>query len=77
MASRRPAPGAPAPGALDPGALPARLDLESGEAGRVRGFRRLVALCRLLRLGPTGAATPHDPPGTARRVAARVPHLSA
>ncbi|MGW9349061.1 phosphotransferase family protein [Nocardiopsis flavescens] len=59
-------------GTLDPDALLARLDLAPGEAERVRGFRRLVALCWLLQLGPAGAATPHNPPGTARRVAERL-----
>ncbi|GAB2505872.1 hypothetical protein GCM10026982_35710 [Nocardiopsis aegyptia] len=64
-------------GTLDPGALLARLDLTPAEAVRVHGFRRLVALCWLLQLGPAGAATPHNPPGTARRVAERLLTLFA
>ncbi|WP_304454658.1 aminoglycoside phosphotransferase family protein [Nocardiopsis sp. YSL2] len=62
-------------GTLDPEALLAQIDLTPREAMRVRGFRRLVALCWLLQLGPTGAATPHNPPGTARRVAERLLNL--
>lgn len=59
-------------GSLPHDVLLAHLDLRPGEAARVHGFRRLVALGWLLQLGPTGAAAPHNPPGTARRIAERV-----
>ncbi|GAB3474687.1 aminoglycoside phosphotransferase family protein [Nocardiopsis coralliicola] len=62
-------------GDLDGEALLSYIDLTSEEKMRVREFRRLVALCWLLQLGPGGSATPHNPPGTAQRIAARVTDL--
>ncbi len=62
-------------GGFDAARLPAHIDLTSEEAGRVLGFRRLVALGWFLQLGPSGPATPHNPPGTLRRMADRVLEL--
>jgi aminoglycoside phosphotransferase (APT) family kinase protein len=62
-------------GALDTEQLLALIDLAPGEAERVLGFRRLVALGWMLQLGPDGPATPHNPPGTLKRLAERVLQL--
>ncbi|MGW4801335.1 phosphotransferase family protein, partial [Nonomuraea sp. NPDC004297] len=59
-------------GGVDAGRLLAQVDLAPGEAGRVHGFRRLLALGWFLQLGPGGPATPHNPAGTLDRQAARV-----
>ncbi|WP_188187001.1 phosphotransferase family protein [Nonomuraea sp. SYSU D8015] len=62
-------------GGLDADQLLAHIDLTSGEAARVLGFRRLVALGWFLQLGPSGPAAPHNPPGTLERLADRVLQL--
>ncbi|MEV0228916.1 aminoglycoside phosphotransferase family protein [Nonomuraea sp. NPDC050786] len=62
-------------GTLDAEQLLGHIDLAPGEAERVRGFRRLIALGWFLQLGPDGAATPHNPVGTLERLAERVLHL--
>ncbi|MEV1240173.1 aminoglycoside phosphotransferase family protein [Nonomuraea sp. NPDC049750] len=62
-------------GALDAEQLLAHIDLAPGEAERVRGFRRLIALGWFLQLGPDGPATPHNPMGTLDRQAERVLRL--
>ncbi|WP_219516161.1 phosphotransferase family protein [Nonomuraea ceibae] len=62
-------------GDLDGDELLAHLDLDSAEAERVHGFRRLIALGWFLQLGPNGPATPHNPVGTLERQAARVLQL--
>ncbi|MGR6924210.1 phosphotransferase family protein [[Actinomadura] parvosata] len=62
-------------GGLDAKQLLARIDLAQGEAERVLGFRRLVALGWFLQLGPSGPATPHNPPGTLEHLAERVLEL--
>ncbi|MFI7642359.1 aminoglycoside phosphotransferase family protein [Nonomuraea sp. NPDC049400] len=62
-------------GTLDAEQLLGHIDLMPGEAERVLGFRRLIALGWFLQLGPDGAATPHNPVGTLERLAERVLHL--
>jgi aminoglycoside phosphotransferase (APT) family kinase protein len=62
-------------GTLDTEQLLARINLTPGETERVLGFRRLVALGWFLQLGPSGPATPHNPPGTLKRLADRVLQL--
>ncbi|MEU1736360.1 aminoglycoside phosphotransferase family protein [Streptosporangium sp. NPDC020145] len=62
-------------GTLDAEKLLAHFTLTLEEANRVNGFRRLIALLWFLQLGPTGPATPHNPPDTLRRQAKRVMHL--
>jgi aminoglycoside phosphotransferase (APT) family kinase protein len=62
-------------GTLDAEQLLAHIDLAPGEAERVRDFRRLVALGWFFQLGPSGPATPHNPPGTLERLAERVLQL--
>ncbi|MFG1959616.1 hypothetical protein [Nonomuraea sp. NPDC049028] len=62
-------------GALDAEQLLAHIDLAPGEAARVRGFRRLIALGWFLQLGPDGPAMPHNPVGTLERQAERVLRL--
>lgn len=62
-------------GRLDAEQLLGHLDLAPGEAERVRGFRRLIALGWFLQLGPDGAATPHNPAGALERLAERVLYL--
>ncbi|MEW1837664.1 aminoglycoside phosphotransferase family protein [Nonomuraea angiospora] len=62
-------------GGLDAEQLLERIDLAPGEAERVLGFRRLVALGWFLQLGPSGPAAPHNPPGTLERMAERVLQL--
>ncbi|MFI6182520.1 phosphotransferase [Nonomuraea sp. NPDC051191] len=59
-------------GTLDADQLLSHIDLASGEAARVRDFRRLIALGWFLQLGPHGPATPHNPPGTLQAQAERV-----
>ncbi|MFI7709056.1 phosphotransferase [Nonomuraea sp. NPDC049480] len=60
-------------GALDAEQLLIHIDLAPGEAERVLGFRRLIALGRFLQLGPS--ATPHNPVGTLERLGERVLQL--
>jgi len=62
-------------GGFDEAQLLANIDLTSEETDRVLGFRRLVALGWFLQLGPSGSATPHNPPGTLQRMADRVLQL--
>lgn len=62
-------------GTLDADRLLPHIDLAPGEAERVRDFRRLIALGWFLQLGPTGPATPHNPPGTLHIQAERVLQL--
>ncbi|WP_188189623.1 aminoglycoside phosphotransferase family protein [Nonomuraea sp. SYSU D8015] len=62
-------------GGLDGEHLLDHVGLAPGEAGRVLGFRRLVALCWFLQLGPDGAARPHNPAGTLERLGERVLQL--
>ncbi|MFE6387607.1 aminoglycoside phosphotransferase family protein [Nocardiopsis dassonvillei] len=59
-------------GSLDTDLLLAHIPLAQGEDARVRGFRRLVALGWFFQLGPSGAASPHNPPGTVRQIAERI-----
>ncbi|GAA1613248.1 hypothetical protein GCM10009733_006680 [Nonomuraea maheshkhaliensis] len=62
-------------GALDAEQLLDHIDLTPGEAERVLGFRRLIALGWFLQLGPDGPATAHNPVGTLERLGERVLHL--
>ncbi|TMR08717.1 aminoglycoside phosphotransferase family protein [Nonomuraea turkmeniaca] len=62
-------------GSLDADWLVPHIDLAPGEAERVLGFRRLIALGWFLQLGPGGPATPHNPAGTLERQAKRILQL--